>query len=64
MGSAHGGSTAPEREGGTVLPEHVEVLVVGAGPAGSAAAAWASIPGNPRGSSRRTRGSTVENVQP
>ncbi|WP_036505889.1 geranylgeranyl reductase family protein [Nocardia aobensis] len=46
MGSAQdGGSTAPEREGGTVLPEHVEVLVVGAGPAGSAAAAWAARAG-------------------
>src|SRR5690348_3574497 len=46
MGSAQDGdSTAPEREGGTVLPEHVEVLVVGAGPAGSAAAAWAARAG-------------------
>ncbi|PSR64482.1 FAD-linked oxidoreductase [Nocardia sp. MDA0666] len=46
MGSAQdGGSTAPEREGGAVLPEHVEVLVVGAGPAGSAAAAWAARAG-------------------
>ncbi|MCC3317469.1 geranylgeranyl reductase family protein [Nocardia africana] len=46
MGSAQdGGSTAPERESGTVLPEHVEVLVVGAGPAGSAAAAWAARAG-------------------
>ncbi|HLS76569.1 MAG TPA: geranylgeranyl reductase family protein [Nocardia sp.] len=30
---------------GRVLPEHVEVLVVGAGPAGSAAAAWAARAG-------------------
>ncbi|MEV5651778.1 geranylgeranyl reductase family protein [Nocardia sp. NPDC052254] len=46
MGSAEaGGSTVPERERDTVVPEHVEVLVVGAGPAGSAAAAWAARTG-------------------
>lgn len=37
--------TAAHLEGVTDLPEHVEVLVVGGGPAGSAAAAWAARDG-------------------